>query len=1598
MASTGTRSLRALMLPAVLATLLAMLPCALRAAPGDLDINFGTGGLATATATGVPSIVQAVAWQDGKLLVATTSKRVDLAPGQYQDTVEYRVIVRRYNADGTLDTSFGTNGQVLLPAVQGGGDFGYMGAPRGPGYIRMFYRGATPPEGFPIVIYSDVAAGAALIYWGLDYDGQNVDRQPFLPYNPPSPLSIPALNAHTVGGIATDVNGNVVIAGTVQVDDKTRVYVRELRGGSPDPDDTQFLVTSFESRGVAGLEWDFTNDRFYLTASIYDSTTFSDSGFALVAIKGDLSDLDTAVLGGGGTKVWTDVQPAGLAVIPGATTAIRVAYTDGNLGNYGLDQVLDTGVADSTYGTAGTVTLASASGNPVAAGLARVNASTVLAVTESSQIAYWRTSDAGVDLGLTTPAFPSIASGAASAVATDGTFVAVAGSAIDGSGTRSNAITAFDDGGVLDTNFGGGLVTLAGPTTISPTTQAVVRQPTTGRLVAGTISCDSLEIVPATQPSCRIVLQGYTAGGAIDTGFGSGGTGTAVFPLRVGEFVQGLSLVSDGDRIVAAYQGYDAVTPTNDIRLVRFTPTGSPDAFGTGGADTIVVSTTDYAQFAGVAVDSVHRPLVLFTHFGSSSIHFGVARRLAAGGPDGSFANAQGIYESPGLPSGDDFGRGISVTPGTDRPVVAAKNNGTPLVVRLTTSGTLDTTFNATGWQSNIPGVAQGDTESVVVAPNGRIYISGLRYNDLNNYVAAFLSDGTPDVLFGGCGMVGLGYYAVSSPAIVYDPAGYVLLSGTYGNFRRFALAGASDTGYVPAIFNVPFASRLGFPLTYPGPGGEGYLAYAEPPSDTGVVVDGAGGYVAGFPFFRANTYDGFAVTRFEGGGPAQPSITLAGPTSVTVGANPAYTAMVGSGATGNVRFRFGCPSDGVAVALAAGTAASNNTFATPGTYTVSAVYEGDAGNAPVLAALLTVTVTSGTTPTTTTLASSVNPSVFGQNVHLTATVTGGTPTGTVTFKDNGVVIGTGAVSSGAATLDIASLAVATHPLVAEYGGDTTYAASASTSLNQVVGKANTSTSVAVAPASSRFGQSVTITATVSPVAPGTGPLTGSVTFSDVATVLSSVPLDASGQASINISDRTVGTHTINVDYAATATHNASTGSGSLTVSQADVNVSLVTAPNPPVYGQPVTLSSTVTAAAPGAGTPQGTLVFVGIDSVVLDVAGGASTSLWTPLPGATSLTAQYSGNASFNAGSMTINPTVSMGATTLTAYALSSPVVAGVATSLQAHVAKVGTGVNPTGSVSFSDSGNPLGTASVDAAGNATIAYTPVTTGAKTITYAYSGDALYASANDSFGLTVLSPGAFVLAPLDGDGQSAAPGAPFALPLRVKLTNAVGTPVAGQSIDFTANPDPASNATATLAPPSPVTDANGIAATLATASMDAGTYTVTALYGGPSGLTATFHLANVATTLVTGSGTSVTINGTSPPVTLAAAVDVMPPNPYPTGVTSFPFGLVGFRIEGLVPGASVQVVITFPGSVAGMQYYKYKNGGYFPLPGVTLSGNTATFTLTDGGIGDSDGVADGTIIDPGGPAIVVVTPPMLQGATSRKVHGTAGAFSLPLSP
>ena len=164
------------------------------------------------------------------------------------------------------------------------------------------------------------------------------------------------------------------------------------------------------------------------------------------------------------------------------------------------------------------------------------------------------------------------------------------------------------------------------------------------------------------------------------------------------------------------------------------------------------------------------------------------------------------------------------------------------------------------------------------------------------------------------------------------------------------------------------------------------------------------------------------------------------------------------------------------------------------------------------------------------------------------------------------------------------------------------------------------------------------------------------------------------------------------------------------------------------------------------------------------------------------------------------------------------------------------------------------------------------------------------------------------------------------------------------------------------------------------------TFTVTATNAvgtGPAsaGVTVTPRGSTYSSVSATGSGTitaSFTGGGAACSFGVAQfiAVSGSPSSP-PAGSAppsvSFPHGLFDFTTTGCTPGSTITMTIIYPNVLPpGTQYYKYGPrpgplpAAWYVLP-ATIVGNTITFTITDGQIGDDDLLANGTIVDPGGP-------------------------------
>jgi uncharacterized repeat protein (TIGR01451 family) len=359
---------------------------------------------------------------------------------------------------------------------------------------------------------------------------------------------------------------------------------------------------------------------------------------------------------------------------------------------------------------------------------------------------------------------------------------------------------------------------------------------------------------------------------------------------------------------------------------------------------------------------------------------------------------------------------------------------------------------------------------------------------------------------------------------------------------------------------------------------------------------------------------------------------------------------------TGTVTFTFGAvavvtqtlnPSTGVATVV---------TDTLPaGPHAVKAEYGGDVN---FFASDDSLTQTVNRAGTTTVLISSAAPgntSEIGDSVIFTATVTssvGAVPTGTVNLIDGGSVISSTVLNtSGVATFTVQFSSGGLHPIKAAYAGTPNFGSSTSDRIFHSVTAAGTTTTLtsSASPGNqSVFGETVFFTATVSSAG---GTPTGEVTFKDGAATLGTGTLNGAGQASLPTSALAVGPHSITAIYGGSSQFAGSTSTAlSHTVNKANTVVTITSdSPAPSVVGQPVVVQYTVTAAAPGSGTPTGNVtVSDGTVSCIGTVAAGQCT-LTPTTAGSKTLTATYAGDGNFNSNSGTKSHQVNAAGTSTT-------------------------------------------------------------------------------------------------------------------------------------------------------------------------------------------------------------------------------------------------------------------------------------------------------------------------------------------------------------
>jgi penicillin V acylase-like amidase (Ntn superfamily) len=297
----------------------------------------------------------------------------------------------------------------------------------------------------------------------------------------------------------------------------------------------------------------------------------------------------------------------------------------------------------------------------------------------------------------------------------------------------------------------------------------------------------------------------------------------------------------------------------------------------------------------------------------------------------------------------------------------------------------------------------------------------------------------------------------------------------------------------------------------------------------------------------------------------------------------------------------------------------------------------------------------------------------------------------------------------------------------------------------------------------SNLGSPVILSAQVT----GNGPAlpTGTVTFRKGAATLGTGTVDSTGMAQLSTSTIPAGSHPLTAIYSGDSLNLASTSSTLWQgVSVSPTLTTLTTSPNPANVNQPVTFTTTVS--SQGAGKPTGTVTVLDgsavLGSATLNSQGSANLSLSLPA-GQHSLTAVYSGDG-VNASSISV---------TLSQMVNAQPTQIDVTPSLNpgnvAQPVSFGTllagqyDAVPTGTVTFRINGNAVPPIVRLQNGQASFVRAFLSSGSRSVSATYSGDANSLSSNSSFSQQV-----------------------NAQPTQVALTSGQNTVTVGESINLTA--------------------------------------------------------------------------------------------------------------------------------------------------------------------------------------------------------------------
>lgn len=768
------------------------------ASDGLLDPGFGAAGVRTTAVSSDEDAAYGIALQsDGKIVL------VGHAPGTggYSD-----LALVRYTTSGGLDTSFGSGGARITelsdrndvaygvivqaddrivvaanngddPALVRYGRDGTLDPTFGAGGIRTTDLGNGHDAWYALASQGDskIIATGTKQTTGFQYD---LALARFLGVTTPAvtAVTVPADGMHLLGehlDFSVTLSEAVAVTGTpsipVTLDTGGTVQASYLGGSGTAT--LQFRYT------IAAGDADLDGIRVVGPISLNGGSIASSQGAAALALNGmpsttgvhvdTLPKTLTVTLVGGGTGTVT-TNPTGVSCATGSAAGCQYSFPRGTA-------VTATATAASGSTFLGWGTSACAGSMAMTANIACVARFGASPPTSSVAGALDPTFGTGGTLTTQISAGADQANGVVAQP--DGKIVVV------GYSNSGWAIARYEADGSLDPAFGtGGRVATSFGSSDAQAT-SVMLQPDGKIVVAGNVGSPGYE---------NLAIARYGTDGALDTGFGLGGTRFDSLSPRT-DRATSLALQGDGKIVVAGYADDGGLR--HNFLVVRYTASGDLDSgFGVGGSRVSSLTAPSHNVANAVVVQPDGR-IILGGWTGNG---FTAARYTAAGTLDASFG-AGGFVSIAGT------GQANGMTLQPDGKVVlvgfAWVNGGYDMqVARVTTAGVADGTFGASGVATTAVGERSDQAYAVTTQPDGKLLVAGLADGnvdgepiDLDFALLRFTSTGVLDGTFGAGGIstTGVGPSFDVPASIAIQPDGRILLAGSslIGSNYDFAVA-----------------------------------------------------------------------------------------------------------------------------------------------------------------------------------------------------------------------------------------------------------------------------------------------------------------------------------------------------------------------------------------------------------------------------------------------------------------------------------------------------------------------------------------------------------------------------------------------------------------------------------------------------------------------------------------------------------------------------------------------------------------------------------------------------------------------------------------